>query len=169
MGHWNVTTRIGPETVERIEAAWLDILEAVAGSGRIDKACEARGIDPSHVRAYRSTRPEREQEWQRAREQSADYFADQVAEVASNPGDPATARVRMDAYRWLAAKRNPRAYSDKSSVDVNVRTVDLTRIIEHANQRLAAARNPELARRAADAVDAVIVRAALPASVEDLL
>jgi hypothetical protein len=47
-------------------------------------------------------------------------------------------RVHVDTLKWAARIRNPRAYSDKSSIDVNVRTVDLTRIISEANARLAA-------------------------------
>ena len=51
--------------------------------------------------------------------------------------DSAHARTRIDTLKWAARLRNPRDYSDKAQLDVNVRTVDLTRIIEQANQRLA--------------------------------
>ena len=135
-----MATRISEETAARIAQAWPDLIAAVAGTGRIDHACSAAGLSTDQVRVYRMARPDAEKEWQTAREQSADYYADQVAAIADNPGaDSGTARVRMDAYRWLAAKRNPKAYNDKSTVDVNVRTVDLTRIIQDANARLAAA------------------------------
>lgn len=138
-----MSTRIGPDTVRRIEEAWPDLIAAVAGTGSIAAACERLKIDPAHVRVYRIGRPDKDDEWQRAREQSADYFADQVLEIANSAGaDHAIARVRIDAYRWLASKRNPKVYSDKAQLDVNVRTVDLTRIIQDANARLAAARAP---------------------------
>ena len=111
-------------------------------------------------------RPEREKEWQIAREQSADYFADRVLEVANNPdADSGIARVRMDAYRWLASKRNPHVYSDKQTVNLNVKTVDLTRVIQDAQARLAAARQPrviegEVSRpQIAQAIESVALRA----------
>jgi len=157
-----MATRIGPETVARIEACWDEILEAVAGDGQIQVKCAALGVDPSHVRVYRLARPEREKEWQAAREQSADYFAEKIAEIASSDkADHAIARVKLDAYRWLASKRNPRVYSDKQTLDVNVRTIDLTRIIADANARLSAARQ--------QAIEGEVLRQALPAPELDAL
>jgi hypothetical protein len=136
-----MNTRIGPALAERVRAAWTALLDAVANGDNIGDACAAAGLKREHVTAYRLDNPEADREWQAAREQSADAFADKVAAVAENDKvDPAFARVRMDAYRWLAAKRNPRVYSDKQTIDMNVRTVDLTRIIDSANARLAAAR-----------------------------
>lgn len=55
-----------------------------------------------------------------AREALGDRFAWQVKVIAENttvftaPSD----RVKMDAYKWLAAKHYPRAYGDKSIVDL---------------------------------------------------
>lgn len=142
---------------------------AVAAGDSIGDACKAAGVSRHDVRHYRLANPEASREWDLAREQSADAYADRIAELAESPGaDANQARVRIDAYKWLASKRNPRVYSDKQQVDVNVKTVDLTRIIEQANARLAASRNPELAARAAAAVDAQVLHAALP-QLEDLL
>lgn len=101
----------------------------------------ALGVTADQVRVWRQEDVERIRQWDQAREQSADAYADQVAEIANKPGaDSGIARVKIDALKWLASKRNPRAYSDKATLDVNVRTVDLTRIIQDANARLAAAR-----------------------------
>lgn len=158
-----MATRIGPETIARIEANWDTLIDAVAGDGQIQESCKALGLSTDQVRVYRMARPEREREWQMAREQSADAFAEKVVEIANNPGaDSGIARVRMDAYRWLASKRNPRVYSDKQTLDVNVKTVDLTRIIQDANARLAAA-------TAGRVIEGAVVRAALPQSLDDLL
>jgi hypothetical protein len=45
--------------------------------------------------------------------------------------------VHVDTLKWACAKRNPRTYSEKAQLDVNVKTLDLTRIISEANARLA--------------------------------
>ncbi|HEY5636269.1 MAG TPA: hypothetical protein VIS77_05155, partial [Burkholderiales bacterium] len=83
---------------------------------------------------------------------------DQALEAAHNTGlDPAHARMRVDTLKWAARIRNPRLYGDKAQLDVNVRTVDLTRIIEAANARLAAAQ----AARAGHVVEGTLVRRAL--------
>lgn len=136
-----MATRISEETAARIAAAWPDLLDQFAAGEVMAPHYARHGVTADQVRVWRvAGGPLRAQEWDAAREQSADAYADKVAEVANNPGpDSGSARVRMDAYRWLAAKRKPAAYSDKAQLDVNVRTVDLTRIIEAANARLAAA------------------------------
>lgn len=56
--------------------------------------------------------------------------------------DAAHARTYIDTLKWAARIRNPAAYGDKQQIDMNVRTVDLTAIIQAANARLARAREP---------------------------
>ena len=132
-------TRISDETAARIAAAWPDLLDALAAGQVMAPVYAAAGLSADMVRCWRRLDSAREKDWDTAREQSADALADMALEVAYNDKvDPAHARVRIDTLKWAAAKRNPRAYSDKATLDVNVRTVDLTRIIEAANARLAA-------------------------------
>lgn len=155
-----MTTRIGDETRAKITAAWLDILGAIAGGELVRDALKAAGVSYTQVRAFYQEDAARRKEWEDAREESADSFMDEVLAVARAQGeiarddageiiygkdgkpliiafDSAHARTRVDALKWAARIRNPRAYSDKAQLDVNVRTVDLTRIISEANARLA--------------------------------
>lgn len=153
--------RISPETAARIAAAWPAILHEIAAGALIAQTVKAAGFTMDMMRAYRALDPANDAAWARAKEDSADAFTEEGLAVARkpihviNPGepgnengtqpllipiDPASARVHVDYLKWIAAKRNPRTYSDKSQVDVNVRTVDLTRIIQDANARLAAQR-----------------------------
>ena len=137
-----MATRIGEETRARIAAAYGGLLDALAAGEGMEPHYKAAGVSADQVRVWRMEQGaagEREAQWQAARAQSADAYADRIIEIAYNPGDDSgIARVRMDALRWLASKRNPRDYSDKAQLDVNVKTVDLTRIIEAANARLIA-------------------------------
>lgn len=135
-----MANRIGPETTERIAAAWPDILEQIADGAQVNQAIAEAGFTRGMIRAYLANTPGARAAWDDAREQSADSFMEQALEVANNPTDDAAhARTRIDTLKWAARIRNPRTYSDKAQLDVNVRTVDLTRIIEAANARLAAA------------------------------
>ncbi|MBI9081885.1 MAG: hypothetical protein JEY79_19365 [Pseudodesulfovibrio sp.] len=54
----------------------------------------------------------------RAREEQADYMADQIVRIADEEYDPQKARVRIDARKWVAAKLKPRRYGDKVQADV---------------------------------------------------
>lgn len=156
---------ISPERAQLVRDAWPALILAVAEGENIGDACAAAKLSRHEVRHYRLKYPAADLEWQRAREQSADAYADKVAEMACNPPlDAARARVQLDALRWLAAKRNPRAYSDKSTLDVNVRTVDLTRIIEAAQARLAAQRAPRILDMAPE-----LERLPAPADLAELL
>ena len=135
-----MATRISAETADRIARAWPTLLDALAAGEVMAPHYQAAGLTADQVRVWRVAQGAgTEREWDAAREQSADAYLDMILEVANNPmPDSGSARVKIDALRWVASKRNPRAYSDKAQLDVNVRTVDLTRIIEAANVRLAA-------------------------------
>ncbi len=141
------------------------LLDQVAAGEIMAPVYEIAGVTADQVRVWRfeqGAQGEREREWNAAREQAADSFADKIQEVAYNERDSHAARVRIQALQWLAARRNPRVYADKAQLDVNVRTIDLTRIIDAANQRLAAA-------QAGRIIDGQVLRAGVPAALDDLL
>lgn len=132
-------SRIGPETRAKIADAWRGIIDAIADGELISRTIEAAGFSREMLRAYLADTPGAREEWDSARKFSADAFFDRAHEVINSPDlDPKIARVRFEGFMLLAAKRDPRMYGDRSQVDVNVRTVDLTRIIQDANARLQA-------------------------------
>lgn len=65
-----------------------------------------------------STRDAREAGFRRkyaqAREDQGDWFADKIADLATNDEkEPADITARVNALKWLAAKRKPKVYGDK--------------------------------------------------------
>jgi len=49
----------------------------------------------------------------RARQSQADFFADEMVVIADTEPDPQVARVRMDARKWHAAHTSPKKYGEK--------------------------------------------------------
>ena len=99
------------------------------------------GFTREQVSAYKLSSPTIKAQWDEAREASADSFHDEALDIARADVDKELAqhvRTRIDTLKWAARIRNPKLYGDKAQLDVNVRTVDLTRIIDAANARLAA-------------------------------
>lgn len=120
--------------------AWQRLLDGIAAGELIKDLMAREGITRSAVRHYIASNPAARAQWDAAREASADAFMDRALDEAmANYEQSAAAhvRTRIDTLKWAARIRNPRLYSDKAQLDVNVRTVDLTRIIEAANARLA--------------------------------
>lgn len=70
----------------------------------------------------------------RAREAQADFFADEIAHIADTEPDPNKARVRIDARKWAAGKLKPKLYGDKLDItgDLNIKLPD-----EQVESRLA--------------------------------
>lgn len=144
----------------------------------IGQALRKRDISRGMMNAYMLNNPRVIPAWNAAKEASADSFSEQALEMALNPvvvitkdkdgealpepliikADSAHARNAIDTLKWAAKVRNPKQYSDKSSIDLNVKTVDLTAIIRDANARLAAS---QLGR----VIEGVVVKPQL----EDLL
>lgn len=48
-----------------------------------------------------------------ARDAQADSLADEIVDIADTEEDPAKARVRVDARKWVASKLKPKKYGDK--------------------------------------------------------
>lgn len=63
----------------------------------------------------------------RAREESADLDAENIANIAektlTGEYDPNSARVAIDAFKWIAGKKRPKKYGDKLDLKVDVREV----------------------------------------------
>ena len=60
----------------------------------------------------------------RAKNDSADADADKVAaiceDVLKGKVDPQSARVAIDALKWMAGKKRPKKYGDRITQDVNI-------------------------------------------------
>lgn len=67
------------------------------------------------------------EQYARARDQQADYYADEIIEIADSTKrarkhvQVEAARTRIDARKWLASKLRPKSYGDKVQADVVVR------------------------------------------------
>jgi hypothetical protein len=69
----------------------------------------------------------------RAREAQADYFADEITDIADIETDYNRARVRIDARKWAAGKLKPKVYGDRLQLDADM-TVNMSD--EQLNTRL---------------------------------
>lgn len=128
---------ISAERAAAVAAVFPQILQAIREGARVDRTCAAHGLDRRDVWAYWSKDPARRTEWYDAMKESADAFLDKAIDAAENAGkDAKAARVQLAAYQWIAEKRDPERYGQRTRADINVRTVDLTRIIQDANARL---------------------------------
>lgn len=132
---------LGEPTRQRIAAAWPDILERVRNGARVDKTCEHYAINRGQLWQYWSFDPERRAQWYDALKDSAEAFFDKALDAAENAGkDAKAARVMINTYQWIAEKRDPERFGQRTRADINVKSVDLTKIIQDANARLAAAK-----------------------------
>lgn len=64
-----------------------------------------------------TTRPEHVEQYTRARESAADIFETDIIEavLACRPESAASDRVKIDALKWVAARRAPKKYGDKQT------------------------------------------------------
>ena len=73
-----------------------------------------------HLLKWIEARPEWGERYARAKQESADFDADNVNYIAElclrGKVDPANARVAIDAYKWSAGKKKPKKYGDKLDV-----------------------------------------------------
>lgn len=146
--------------LQKVAAAFPDILQAIRDGARVDLTCAAHGLDRRTVWAYWSNTPALRAAWYDAMKESADAFLDKAMDAAENAGrDAKAARVQLAAYQWIAEKRDPERYGQRTRTDLNIKTIDLTRIIQDANARLAAVNSGRIIEGTSNNCDALDVRA----------
>lgn len=148
------------EKQRQVAAVFPDILQAIRDGARVDKTCEAYGLDRRIVWQYWSNTPALRTAWYDAMKESADAFLDKAMDAAENAGkDAKAARVQLAAYQWIAEKRDPERYGQRTRTDLNIKTIDLTRIIQDANARLAAQQQGRIIDATPNNCDALDARA----------
>ncbi len=133
------------------------ILSLMAEGMMLVEICE-RDDMPSMggVWQWRMKNPDFDMKLSRAREALGDQFAWEVRRVADDStADTAPAdRIKMDAYRWLAAKMYPKQYGDKT-------VTELTGTVEHVQRHVVDI--TQLSQDKLDALEGVLIEAkALP-------
>lgn len=101
-------------TPAKKEATFAAILAEIAMGKGLVKICEAPDMPtPATVRAWMREDSELATRYAHAREDQADYLADQILEIADTAEDPNKARVQIESRKWLAAKLKSKSYGDK--------------------------------------------------------
>lgn len=64
------------------------------------------------------------EQYARVRELRADMFFEKIHEITEGVSkgriDPNAGRVSIDAYKWMLGRMNPKKYSDRKDINVNV-------------------------------------------------
>ena len=164
---------LSPALRARVESAWPELLARIAAGAELGDTLKALGLTRDAVRAYRYLVDKAEEQYQLARKESAAAMFEELRILAKTRSrdqvEAADKRAEMDIVRWMIMKLDPKNYSDKAQLDVNVKTMDLTDIVNNAAARLAAHRAaitvshtqgalPSPASRAQDTMDAELVR-----------
>lgn len=108
------TKKIGLREIEPTPEIIERVLSQIQEGISLRKICKEKG-SPSRTTFYRWLEQDENLRGQyaRARERQADTLADQILDVANEEPDPARARVKMDAIKWLAGKMKPSTYGDR--------------------------------------------------------
>lgn len=79
----------------------------------VRQACELVGLDRADFYKVINEDEELYVLYSRAREAMQDAIVDDFVHVADTEADPARARVKIDAMKWLACKILPKKYGEK--------------------------------------------------------
>lgn len=100
----------------------------------------AQGIQESEITTFQfynalDQDPELKQKYELAQEYRAEVIVDEIIHIADTEPDPAVAKVRIEARKWVAGKHKSKKYGDKVDINVN-HTVDLLGAITEAQARI---------------------------------
>lgn len=100
-----------------------DICEKIANGRSLRSIC-AEDCMPtmSTVCKWLSENKEFSEQYARAREKQADYFAEEIIEIADSAEAESAAvskaKLQIDARKWAASKLAPKKYGEKTELDV---------------------------------------------------
>ena len=120
------------------------ICQGIADGKSLRTVCEDENL-PSRetVRRWLRDNESFRGQYARAREEQADYYADDIVEIADTESDPQKARVRIDARKWTASKLKPKKYGDRVAVTGPgggpIQTFDLSKLKDLTDEELDAA------------------------------
>lgn len=95
------------------------ICEMVAEGHTIRQIAAHFKTSPGRIIAWATLTPELTEQYARARESAADMFETEIIEAALSvsPETAAADRVKIDAMKWVAARRAPKKYGDRIQQD----------------------------------------------------
>ena len=121
------------------EAIEERICELLAQGHSLAAICRRKNLPaPSTIYKWLAESPEFSERYAHAREQQADFYADEIIEIADNcppeTGEVAKAKLKIDARKWKAARLAPKKYSEKTELDLkstdgSMTPIKITRVI----------------------------------------
>lgn len=99
------------------------ICEKISGGLSLRAICAEPGM-PARGTVYRwlIENADFQDQYTRAREKQADYFAEEIIEIAdgaeAESAAVSKAKLQIDARKWAASKIAPKKYGDKQEIDV---------------------------------------------------
>lgn len=101
-------------TPQRKAEAFRRICTEVALGKSLRKICRSATMpDLSTAREWINTSDELAKQYARAREEQADFYADEIIEIADKAKDANLARQKIEARKWVASKLKSKTYGDK--------------------------------------------------------
>lgn len=100
-----------------------EICEKISGGLSLRAICAEAGM-PARGTVYRwlIENADFQDQYARAREKQADYFAEEIIEIADSAEAESAAvskaKLQIDARKWAASKIAPKKYGDKQEIDV---------------------------------------------------
>ena len=99
------------------------ICEKIANGRSLRSICAEDGMPTtSTVCKWLIENKEFSEQYARARDKQADYFAEEIIEIADSAeaesAAVAKAKLQIDARKWAASKIAPKKYGDKQELDV---------------------------------------------------
>lgn len=99
------------------------ICEKIANGRSLRSICAENGVPPMKtIYRWLEANEEFRHQYARARDKQADYFAEEIIEIADSAeaesAAVAKAKLQIDARKWAASKIAPKKYGDKQEIDV---------------------------------------------------
>lgn len=101
---------------------WLEVICTMVAEGQTLRDVSRHiGISAGHIIAIVASHPDSEKRYAAARDAAGDILEAEILEAARNVDDSTAKadRVKIDALKWVAARRAPKRYGDRVHQEIS--------------------------------------------------
>lgn len=104
------------------QALFNKICREIAKGKSLREVCKPKGMPTtSTVHKWLVEKKGLSEQYARAREDQADFYADEIIEIAdeATAEDAVIARLKIDARKWKVSKMAPKKYGDRAQMELS--------------------------------------------------
>lgn len=133
--------------VYNVNEVWPRIFERISKGQSLVTAAKSENMPYATAKDQLEAYPELKEGYQRAKDNRADYHAEELVAISDEMPPPdldpvllsawtQRQKLRIDTRKWTAAKLRPKAWGDRTEVNITSTNISIVQALKDADERV---------------------------------